>query len=61
MGKQARGKGQDDEGREEGEADGQRWTQSEVVCNPKDSGMQKARKKDQERESDGEDGQAKAR
>ncbi|KIK71988.1 hypothetical protein PAXRUDRAFT_22542 [Paxillus rubicundulus Ve08.2h10] len=45
MGKQARGRGLDDEGSEEEEADGQRQTRSEVVCNPKDSRMQQARKK----------------
>ncbi|KIK77384.1 hypothetical protein PAXRUDRAFT_17536 [Paxillus rubicundulus Ve08.2h10] len=45
MGKQARGRGLDDEGSEEKEANGQRWTQSEALCNPKDSGVQQARKK----------------
>ncbi|KIK72596.1 hypothetical protein PAXRUDRAFT_21799 [Paxillus rubicundulus Ve08.2h10] len=56
MGKQAKGRGLDDQGSEEEEADGQRQTWSEVVCNPKDSGMQWARKKVQERKSDGKDG-----
>ncbi|KIK73392.1 hypothetical protein PAXRUDRAFT_20910 [Paxillus rubicundulus Ve08.2h10] len=57
MGKQARGRGLDDEGSEEEEANGRRRTQSEVVCNPKDSGMQQARNKVQEKKSNGKDGQ----
>ncbi|KIK76138.1 hypothetical protein PAXRUDRAFT_18419 [Paxillus rubicundulus Ve08.2h10] len=57
MGKQARGRGLDDEGVDEEEANCQRWTWSEVVGNPKDSGKQQARNKVQERKSDGEDGQ----
>ncbi|KIK72032.1 hypothetical protein PAXRUDRAFT_22484 [Paxillus rubicundulus Ve08.2h10] len=61
MGKQARGRGLDNEGIEEEEADGQRRTQSEAVCNPKDSGMHQARNKVRERDSDGKYGRAKAR
>ncbi|KIK74063.1 hypothetical protein PAXRUDRAFT_20251 [Paxillus rubicundulus Ve08.2h10] len=57
MGKQTRGRGLDDEGSEEEEADGQRWTRSELVCNPKDSSVQQARKMVQERKSNFEDGQ----
>ncbi|KIK72782.1 hypothetical protein PAXRUDRAFT_21589 [Paxillus rubicundulus Ve08.2h10] len=57
MGKQARGRGLDDEGGDEEEADFRRWTQSEMVGNPKDSGNQQARKKVRERKSDGEDAQ----
>ncbi|KIK74662.1 hypothetical protein PAXRUDRAFT_19649 [Paxillus rubicundulus Ve08.2h10] len=45
MGKQARSRGPDNEGSEEEEANVQRQTQSEVVCNPKDSGMQQVRNK----------------
>ncbi|KIK72641.1 hypothetical protein PAXRUDRAFT_21756 [Paxillus rubicundulus Ve08.2h10] len=56
MGKQARGRGLDDEGSEEEEADGQRRTQSEAVCDPKDSGAYQARNKVQERDSNGKDG-----
>ncbi|KIK75329.1 hypothetical protein PAXRUDRAFT_19095 [Paxillus rubicundulus Ve08.2h10] len=57
MGKQARGRGLDDEGSEKEEADGRRQTQSEVVCNPKDSGVQQARKKVRKRKPDGKDAQ----
>ncbi|KIK74556.1 hypothetical protein PAXRUDRAFT_19758 [Paxillus rubicundulus Ve08.2h10] len=57
MGKQARGRGLDDEGGGEEEADGQRQTRSEAVGNPKDPGKQQARKKVQQRKSDGEDAQ----
>ncbi|KIK72941.1 hypothetical protein PAXRUDRAFT_21414, partial [Paxillus rubicundulus Ve08.2h10] len=45
MGKQARGRRLDDEGSEEEEADSQRWTQPEAICNPKDSGAYQARNK----------------
>ncbi|KIK74287.1 hypothetical protein PAXRUDRAFT_20031 [Paxillus rubicundulus Ve08.2h10] len=57
MGKQARGRGLDDEGGDEEEANCQRKTLSEVVSSPKDSGNQQARKKVQQRKSDGEDAQ----
>ncbi|KIK72288.1 hypothetical protein PAXRUDRAFT_22160 [Paxillus rubicundulus Ve08.2h10] len=57
MGKQAKGRGLDDEGSEEEEADGRRQTRSEVVSNPKDSSVYQARKIVQERKSDGKDGQ----
>ncbi|KIK73004.1 hypothetical protein PAXRUDRAFT_21333 [Paxillus rubicundulus Ve08.2h10] len=56
MGKQARGRGLQDEGSEEEEADGRRWTWSEVVCNPKDSSAYQARNKVRERDSNGKDG-----
>ncbi|KIK71848.1 hypothetical protein PAXRUDRAFT_22740, partial [Paxillus rubicundulus Ve08.2h10] len=56
MGKQAIGRGLDNEGSEEEEADGRRWTQSEAVCNPKDSGAYQARNKIREKKSDGKDG-----
>ncbi|KIK72752.1 hypothetical protein PAXRUDRAFT_21625 [Paxillus rubicundulus Ve08.2h10] len=56
MGKQARGRGLDDEGSEEDEADGRRWTRSEAVSNHKDSGMQQARNKVREKKSNGKDG-----
>ncbi|KIK72038.1 hypothetical protein PAXRUDRAFT_22477 [Paxillus rubicundulus Ve08.2h10] len=55
--KQARGRGLDDEGDEEEEADGQRRTWSEVLGDPKDSSKQQARKKVWQRKSDGEDSQ----
>ncbi|KIK77149.1 hypothetical protein PAXRUDRAFT_17686 [Paxillus rubicundulus Ve08.2h10] len=53
---QARGRGLVDEGSEEEEANGQRRTRSEAVSNPKDSGVQQARKIVRERKSDGKDG-----
>ncbi|KIK72162.1 hypothetical protein PAXRUDRAFT_22320 [Paxillus rubicundulus Ve08.2h10] len=56
MGKQAKGRGLDNEGSEEEEANGQRQTQSEVVSNPKDSSAYQARNKVRERESKGKDG-----
>ncbi|KIK73902.1 hypothetical protein PAXRUDRAFT_18869 [Paxillus rubicundulus Ve08.2h10] len=45
MGKQARGRGLNDEGSEEEEANGQMQTWSEVVSNLKDASKQQARKK----------------
>ncbi|KIK72468.1 hypothetical protein PAXRUDRAFT_21953, partial [Paxillus rubicundulus Ve08.2h10] len=57
MGRQAKGRGLDNQGSEEEEADGRRQTRSEVVSNPKDSGAYQARNKVQERESNGKDGQ----
>ncbi|KIK72266.1 hypothetical protein PAXRUDRAFT_22188 [Paxillus rubicundulus Ve08.2h10] len=57
MGKQARGRGLVKEGSEEEEADGRRRTWSEVVSNPKDSRVQRARKIVREKKSNGKDGQ----
>ncbi|KIK72600.1 hypothetical protein PAXRUDRAFT_21793 [Paxillus rubicundulus Ve08.2h10] len=57
MGKQAKGRGLDNQGSEEEEANDQRRTQSEVVSNPKDFGAYQARNNVQERESNGKDGQ----